>query len=230
MLAFVDIEHPSVHQDPRRAPYHLKDYYQRVINISQATGLVCHTVHYRDFSREWLRDHDIRAFFLSGNTMDWEGYAPGEWDVLWEVLRSGDYPVMGFCGGHQLIGLCFGAECGPLGPLEPGEKDLMPEYKPGMRKEKGHLPFDVVAKDDPLFDGFEASSPVIMESHYWEVCHLPQNFDLLASTPWCHIQVMKHHTLPIYSTQGHPEAYTEEYPDGKRLIHNFALLTGLIER
>jgi GMP synthase-like glutamine amidotransferase len=41
---------------------------------------------------------------------------------------------------------------------------------------------------------------------------------------------MKHHTLPIYGTQGHPEAYTDEYPDGKRLIRNFALAAGVIAR
>ena len=228
MLAFVDIEHPSVHKDPRRAPYHLRDYYQRVINIAQATGLVCHPVHYLDFSRDWVHKNDIKAVLIGGNTMDWEGYDLAEFEPTWDVIRSGEVPVMGFCGGHQFIALAYGAECGPLGPLQPGEVDLMPEYHPGMRKEKGYMPLDVLAKDDPLFAGFPESGPVIMESHYWEIYELPQGFDLLASTPWCRIQVMKHHTLPIYATQGHPEAYTDDYPDGKRLIRNFALATGVI--
>ena len=106
----------------------------------------------------------------------------------------------------------------------------MPEYQPGMRKERGYMPLEVLAQNDPLFDGFPASGPVIMESHYWEVCQLPPGFDLLASTRWCRIQVMKHRTLPIYAAQGHPEAYTGENPDGKRLIRNFAVATGVIAR
>ena len=229
MLAFVDIEHPSVHNNPRRAPYHLRDYYQRAINIAQATGMVCHTVHYLDFSRDWLRDNDIQAFFVGGNTMDWDGYDLDEFEPVWEVIRAGDVPVMGFCGGHQFIALAFGAECGPLGPLEPGEIDLMPEFKPGMRKEKGYYAFDVLDKTHPLFAGFPESGPVIMESHYWIILSLPEDeWDVLATTPWDKYQVIQHCTLPIYSTQGHPEAYTNDYPDGKRLIRNFAIATGVI--
>jgi GMP synthase-like glutamine amidotransferase len=228
MIAFLDIEHPSVLQNPRRAPYHLRDYYQRVINISQATGLVCQAVHYLDFSRAWLREHDIQAVCVGGHTMDWEGYDLAEFEPVWEVIRSGDVPFIGFCGGHQFVALAFGAECGPLGPLAPGEVDLLPEYHPGMRKERGYLPLNVLVKDDPLFDGFQESAPVIMQSHYWEICGLPSSFDLLASTDWSRFQVIKHRTLPVYATQGHPEAYTEEYPDGKRMLRNFAVATGVI--
>ncbi len=161
--------------------------------------------------------------------MDWEGYDLAEFEPVWDVIRAGDVPVMGFCGGHQFIALAFGAECGPLGPLAPGEVDLMPEYQPGMRKERGYQPLHVLAHDDPLFDGFPESGPVIMQSHYWEICELPTGFDLLASTNWCRIQVIKHRTLPIYGSQGHAEAYTDQYPDGKRLIRNFALATGVID-
>jgi GMP synthase-like glutamine amidotransferase len=211
MLAFVNIEHLSVLKDPRRAPYGLRDYYQRVINISQAIGMPCHAVHYLDFSRAWLREHDIKAFFISG-----------------DVIRAGDVPVMGFCGGHQFIALAFGAQCGPMGPLEPGEVDLMPEYHPGLRKERGFLPMDVLVKGDHLFDGFRESGPVLMESHYWEVCEVPAGFDLLASTKWCRIQMFKHRTLPVYGSQGHAEAYTDDYPDGRRIIRNFAVATGVI--
>ena len=228
MLAFVNIEHPSVLNDPWRAAYGLRDYYQRVINISQAVGMPCYAVHYLEFSRDWLREHDVKAFFISGNVTDWADYDLAEFEPTWEVLRAGDVPAMGFCGGHQFIALAFGAECGPLGPLAPGEVDTMPEYNPGMRKEKGFVPVTVLAKDDPLFDGFQESDPVLMESHYWEVCNLPVGFDLLATTKVSPIQVIKHHTLPVYGSQGHAEAYTEGYPDGKRLIRNFAVATGVI--
>jgi GMP synthase-like glutamine amidotransferase len=229
MIAFVDLEHPTVLANPRHAPYHLRDYYQRVINIGQATGMVCQPVHYLDFSRDWAHKNDIQAVLIGGNTMDWEGYDLADFEPTWNVIRSGEVPVMGFCGGHQFIALAFGGECGPLGPLQPGEIDPMPEYHPGMRKEKGYLPFDVLSKDHPLFAGFPESGPVIMESHYWVIHSLPADeWEVLATTPWDKYQVIKHRALPVYGTQGHPEAYTDEYPDGKRLIRNFALATGVI--
>lgn len=228
MLAFVDIEHRKVIDNPEKGPHHLKDYFQRVDNIAAAVGLPCKPVHYLDFSLDWLRANDIKAFFISGNTPDWVEYDWDEFKPLQQAVTSGAYPVMGFCGGHQLIGMTFGAACDALGPLAPGEPDPMPEYHPGMRKEKGYLPFQVHTPDHPLFEGFPPGGPVIMESHYWEVKALPAGFALLASTNWCRIQVMQHRELPIYSTQGHPEAYTETYPDGKRFIRNFARATGVI--
>ena len=60
------------------------------------------------------------------------------------------------------------------------------------------------------------------------VHELPADFDVLASTKFCRIQIFKHRTLPVYGSQGHAEAYTEEYPDGKRILWNFAVATGVI--
>ena len=230
MLAFVDIQHEKITHDPVQGPPHNNEFLERARNIGEAVGVRCIPVHYLDFSLDWLRRHQVRAFFISGNTPDWVEYDWERFKPLQAAVRSGEYPVMGFCGGHQLIGITFGAPCGPLGPLEPGETDLMPDYHPGMRKEKGYLPLQICAPGHPLFDGFPPSGPVIMESHYWEIKTLPERFRLLASTDWCRIQVMQHEQMPIYSTQGHPEAYTPQYPDGKWLIRNFARVTGIIER
>lgn len=229
MLAFVDIQHEKITQDPVQGPPHRREFLERAKNIEEAVGVACIPVHYRDFSLDWLRANQVKAFFISGNTPDWVEY---DWDCfkpLQTAVLSGEYPVFGFCGGHQLIGMTFGATCGPLGPLEPGETDLMPDYHPGMRKERGYLPLQVHAPGHPLFDGFPPTGPVVMESHYWEVKALPEGFRLLASTPWCRIQVMQHTQIPVYGTQGHPEAYTPEHPDGRRLIHNFARATGIIK-
>lgn len=224
MLAYVDIEG---HWNLNR-PGHRDGVNERAANIAAATGLPCAPIHYLDFSREWLRANDVRAFFISGNTPDWAEYDWQTFIPLQEAIRCGEYPVLGFCGGHQFIGLTFDAPCEALGELQPGEIDPMPEYHPGMRKEKGYLPLQIYASGHPLFAGFEAAPPVVMESHYWEIKQLPADFDLLASTEWCEIQVMQHRRLPIVGIQGHPEAYTPEFPDGQRFIHNFAVMTGLI--
>ncbi len=113
----------------------------------------------RLFARVAARARYSGVFHQRQRTTDWEDYDLAEFEPMWEVIRAGDVPVMGFCGGHQFIALAFGAECGPLAPLAPGEADVMPEYQPGMRKERGFIAHDVLVKDDPLFDGFQRIQP-----------------------------------------------------------------------
>lgn len=229
MLAYVDIQGRWLVEDPQVGPPHNREAAERARNIAAATGLPCQLVNYWNFSIDWMRANGVKGFCISGNTPDWAEY---DWDTfkpLQEAICSGDFPVLGFCGGHQLIGLTFGAPCDALGPLEPGEVDLMPGYHPGMRKEKGYLPLKPKDPHHPLFDGFPPTGPIIMESHYWEIKELPAGFNLLASTDWCRIQVMQHQELPVFGIQGHPEAYTTEFPDGKQFIRNFAVTAGLIQ-
>jgi GMP synthase-like glutamine amidotransferase len=229
MLAYVDIEARWNIEHPFKGPLHNQEAAERARNIGAATGLPCKLVNYWDFSIDWMRDNGVEGFVISGNTPDWVEYDWTLFKPLQAAVFSGDYPVLGVCGGHQLIGISFNAPCEALGPLQPGEVDPMPDYHPGMRKEKGWLPLQLCVPNHTLFRGFAQSGPVVMESHYWEVKELPDKFDLLASTEWCHIQVMQHRDLPIYGIQGHPEAYNAQYPDGKRFIHNWALAAGLIE-
>ena len=228
MLAYVDIEARWNVEDPVHGEHQRRVAEERTRNIANATGLPCKLVHYWDFSEDWMRENGVTGFVISGNLPDWVEY---DWELfkpLQAAITSGDYPVLGVCGGHQLIGMTFGAPAEALTELQEGEVDLDPNYHPGMRKEKGWLPLQVHVPENPIFDGFEEKGPVVMESHYWELKELPEGFKLLASTPWCEIQVMQHAEMPIFGTQGHPEAYTEQYPDGKQFIRNWAKATGLI--
>lgn len=229
MLAFVDIQHEKITTHPVQGPPHNKEFLERTNNIEQAVGIPCIPVHYRDISLEFVHANNIQGLFISGNTPDWAEYDWDNFKPLQQIVLNGEIPVMGFCGGHQLIGMTFGAPCGPLGELQPGEVDLMPNYHPGMRKERGYLPLIPNQAEHTLFEGFPDNRPVIMESHYWEIKTLPESFDLLASTNWCQIQVMQHRDRPVFGIQGHPEAYTAEYPDGKRFIRNFALTAGILK-
>ncbi len=229
MLAYVDIEGRWNIENPAWQPKHDNEARQRADNIAAAIGIPCKVVPYWEFSIDWMKKNDVDAFFISGNTPDWIEYDWNDFKPLQNAITSGDYPVLGFCGGHQLIGMTFGAEAEALCEIQPGEVDLFPEYHPGMRKEKGWYPLQMCQPNHTLFKGFPATGPVVMESHYWELKQLPERFDLLASTDWCQIQVIQHQEMPIYSIQGHPEAYTEQYPDGKRFIHNFGIATGIIK-
>lgn len=227
-LAYVDIEARWNIEDPVKGPPHNKEAERRAQNIAEATGIPCEKVNYWDFSIEWMKEHGVEGFVISGNTPDWVEY---DWELfkpLQAALTSGDYPVLGVCGGHQFIGMTFGAPAEAMSELQPGEVDLMPEYHPGMRKEKGWLPLQVGEPESTLFEGFKEQGPVVMESHYWELKELPEGFELLASTDFCQIQVIQHEEKPIVGIQGHPEAYTEQYPDGKQFIRNWAVATGLL--
>src|SRR5260221_6443814 len=176
-----------------------------------------------------MRESGIKAIFISVNTPDWVEYDWETFKPLQNAILSGEYPTLGFCGGHQFLGMTFVGACDAMSTLQPGEVDLMPDYHPGMRKEKGWIPLQVRVPQNPLFRGFPVSGPVVMESHYWELKDTPKNFDLLASTDFCQIQVIQHCEIPVYGIQGHPEAYNAQHPDGKQFIHNFAVAVGLIK-
>jgi GMP synthase (glutamine-hydrolysing) len=72
----------------------------------------------------------------------------------------------------------------------------------------------------PLFAGISPEHR-FYESHYCEIKILPPGFELLASSPECRIQAMRHRERPLFSTQFHPEDYNERFPDGRTLLSNF---------
>ena len=114
---------------------------------------------------------------------------------------------------------------GPLRKLKPGEPDPA-DFAPGWFKEVGYSPVSVV-KDDPIFDGL-GSAPVFFESHYWQISQMPPEFETLASTANCAVQVFRHKQQLIYGTQFHPEVNSAEHRDGRKLIGNFFRIAGLV--
>jgi GMP synthase-like glutamine amidotransferase len=219
MIAFVDIEHPQVVADPQRGPAH-DQYLDRVCqSITRATSLPCRPIRYTDLTPSWMASEGVRAIMISGNATDWCEYDWALFAPLQEAILQGTLPIMGFCGGHQFLALTLQGECGPLGPLLPGEADPYPGYQPGMRKEWGMLPVRIV-QPDPLLDGLP--SPFVVQCyHYWEVKHLPSGFEILAETDLCRVQMVRHSEKPWCSTQFHPEYYTDQYPAGSVILRNF---------
>jgi GMP synthase-like glutamine amidotransferase len=218
MIWYVDIEHDTALADPTRVAYFDGVRSERARVCAEASGSPCEAVHYRQVSWARAREQQLQAIAISGNTTDWADYDWQTFGPLFELVQSGQFPTIGLCGGHQLIGLMYGARCAAIRPLAPSEPDAG-GFAPGWYKELGFQPVHVV-KDDPLFAGL-GQDPVFLESHYWEIKDVPQGFDLLASTAAVRVQVIRHQTLPIYGTQFHPEASTADYPDGFQLLRNF---------
>jgi GMP synthase-like glutamine amidotransferase len=227
MIWYVDIEHEKVLNDPQRSPDHFRVRDQRAWVMSDIAGVPCEAIHYTKVSKDLAAEQDVRAIAISGNTSDWEEYDFATFQPFFEIVKAGRTPVIGLCGGHQLIGLMFGAECGALRKLKPGEQDPEPSWAAGYYKEVGYKPVRIV-KDDLLFAGLP-EEPIFFESHYWEVKQLPADFELLASTDDCRVQVMKHTRYLIYGTQFHPEVNSAEHADGRALLANFYRIAGILK-
>jgi GMP synthase (glutamine-hydrolysing) len=219
VLAFVDIQHPLIAEDPEKGPIHRQAREHQRHRIEQATGVSCVLIRYTELTEERIERDNIRGLLISGCSYDWATYDWSSFATLQEIIRRGEVPTFGFCGGHQLIAMTVGGTGAPIGPLPEGAADPDPTFEPGMSKERGILPVRVI-QDDPLLAGLPETFDA-WQSHYWEVKDLPDGFERLAKSDLCPVQVMRHRERPWYGTQFHPERYEDEYPAGARILRNF---------
>ena len=196
--------------------------------VEQASGQPCLVRRCAEVTPEFLAAWPIRSLVISGFGKSFDEFDPADLRGLSDTLLGTRLPVLGLCGGHQLLAHLFSAglpqgeslQDQPMRRLAEGEADPEPAYHPGWFKEKGMQPVRVLAREDPLFAGLRETI-VVLESHYCEVKALPPEFMLLASNDNCRVQAMRHRERPVYGTQFHPEGHTEEYSDGRRLLENF---------
>lgn len=219
MLCYIDIEHEIVLDDPMRREKHLTMRMGEKLRFEQLSGRPCLLLRYRFVSNGWIDRIEPAAVLISGAQTDWSLYDDHAFDALLDFIRTFRGPMIGFCGGHQVIAHAFGAPTGPIRKLDPGEKDPRPDYGPGLFKELGVHDIEVLTHD-PLFDGLSDSMRMVQD-HYWAVKELPDELIWLARTDECAIQAFRHRKHPIYGTQFHPERYDEDHPEGKRMLENF---------
>lgn len=245
VICYVDIEHEEMLNDPARRDEHLAWAMDVQLRLEELSPAPCLVQHYSRVTLERLKAWGVRAVIISGNASDWERYPAGAFDALYEVIREADFPILGICGGHQLIAMAHGAPAGPIRLLSAGEEGESGFGGARYFKEWGFLPVDVL-HPDPLFEGL-GEHPVFLEIHYWEVKQVPADFVLLASRPTCPVQAMKHREKPLYGVQFHPEAfilphqryrsplvrivypegYDQAQPDGQVLLRNFLRMAGV---
>ena len=245
MICFVDLEHDSwLHLRQNRLEH--DGYIMDVkLKLEALSGQPCLVQRYCDVTLAGLRDLDIRALAISGNVTPFDAYGQGAFAELDQIIRAADWPIIGFCGGHQVMAMAHGVEVAPMRRLRPGEPDVTDLDGPGYLKEWGFMPVPLVS-DDPILDGL-GSAPVFLEMHYWESKQVPPGFQLLASTDNCRVQLMRQADRPVYGAQFHPEGYTDwpndqrsekvnvvyptgyerAEPDGRKLLTNFFRIAGL---
>jgi GMP synthase (glutamine-hydrolysing) len=168
--------------------------------------------HFKDVSLRRVNELKPSHIILSGQSHPWTEYTQESLTGVFEVIREAEQPILGICGGHQQIALCYGASVGLMKRLAPGEG-----YE-GALRERGF--FEVETNGDGIFEGLPREVTV-WHSHCDEVKELPAKFELTASNKTCRIQAMRHTSRPLFSVQFHPELFDREHPEGKRILENF---------
>ncbi len=112
--------------------------------------------------------------------------------------------------GVPVLGICYG--------MQAGCELLGAEVKPAQSREYGRVNLKVDDGSD-LFRGVPGSTTAWM-SHGDQVNTLPrEEFTALATTPTCPFAAVKHHKVPFYGVQFHPEV--THTPHGQDLLANF---------
>jgi len=183
------------------------------------------------------------AIVLSGTLRDFDYYNPAYLETFASFVRSTKIPVLGICGGHQLVGLAFGARVITLDHMEQHER------RAGRPFEYQYRFIRITAPDDPIFQGIndqesgiwqdytkEARILRVWQNHGLQLDHVPEGFQLLATAYLCRNQMMvkRGEGQLIYTVQFHLEKSFEdwnknrtrwEHPnesrDGRIIFENF---------
>ena len=219
MILFLDLEHPKELAEGALRVERKESMERRRLLFQELSGEPCRTCHYSEFRREELRSPDISSLVTSGNRSLWEDYNIAEdFAEFRGAIEEASKPVLGICGGHQLIAMLLGGESAPIRRLAAGEADIHPEYAPGFLKEWNY--YEVEFSPDPLFAGLRGRI-VVNEAHFWHLVRMPESLRVIARNRNCPVQAMRQAGKLIYGVQFHPEVNDPEHPDGRRVLENF---------
>ncbi len=198
---------------------YIEPFNRHKLTLERIARDCCLVLHYKQVSRRLHAEARPWAICHSGGSALYDTYDVLEDKVYGECIRRWDVPQIGFCGGHQVLAAHLGSTLGPMRPLQSGEADHNPAYLPGVYKEWGIYPVQVVA-NDPLFHRL-GDTLQVQEYHAWEVKELGRDLVLLASSGNCRVQAFVQSGRLLYGTQFHPEQSPEAYPDGFRVLANY---------
>ena len=180
------------------------------------------------------------AIVLSGTLRDFDYYDPSILDEFGGFIRETKTPVLAICGGHQLVGLSFGARVITLDKLEQHEQRISRPHEYQYRFIR------ITEPDDPIFKNINCSEPDaparilrVWQNHGLQLDRIPEGFQLLATSYLCRNQMMVKRTdgQLIYTVQFHLEKSFEDWNksrtrwqhpndsrDGRILFENFLTL------
>ncbi len=180
------------------------------------------------------------AIVLSGTLRDFDYYQQSILDDFGKFIRTTKIPVLAICGGHQLVGLSFGARVITLDKLEQHEQR---EQRP---QEYQYRFVRITEPNDPIFQNINCADPNaparilhVWQNHGLQLDRIPEGFKLLATSYLCRNQMMVKRSdgQLIYTVQFHLEksfedwnksrtrwAHPNESRDGRILFENFLRL------
>lgn len=206
--------------------------------VKQPTTRVAHVADLAVTAEEFKPD----AIVLSGTLRDFDFYKPEIIEAFGSFIRTTKIPVLGICGGHQLVGLSFGAHVVTLDHLEQHEQRDRPlEYQYRFIR--------ITDPQDPIFGGIndpdsgiwqdytkQARILRVWQNHGLQLDKVPEGFKLLATSYLCRNQMMVRRSggQLIYAVQFHLEKSFEDWNktrtrwehqnesrDGRILFENF---------
>jgi GMP synthase (glutamine-hydrolysing) len=185
------------------------------------------------------------AIVLSGTLRDFDYYNPAVIETFSEFIGANPIPVLAICGGHQLVGLSFGAHVMTLDRLEQHEQR---ENRP---LEYQYRFVRITEPQDPIFRGINSPAEGLLhdplqahvlrvwQNHGLQLDRVPEGFTLLATSYLCRNQMMvkRGDGQLIYTVQFHLEKSFEDWNksrtrwehqnesrDGRILFENFLQL------
>jgi GMP synthase-like glutamine amidotransferase len=202
------------------------------------------TIQLADLDQPVVAEFDPDAIILSGTLRDFDLYAPSLIDRFNRFIRETTVPVIGICGGHQLIGQAFGAAIVTLDGLPPRAR------RNGRLLEYQYRFVKITELGDPIFSGIdERPDPRwqrysnrrhllrVWQNHGLQIDRLPDGFTKLARGYLTEVQMMvrRDGRQLIYGTQFHLEKsfqdwqadkywdHRNESRDGRLLFENFLI-------
>ena len=199
------------------------------------------TIHLAELDDARVAAFDPDAIVLSGTLRDFDLYHDSLIDSFNRFILTTTHPVMGICGGHQMIGQAFGARIVTLDGQLPGAR------RSGRTLEYQYRFVRITAPADPIFSGIEPDPDPraanrrhllrVWQNHGLQVDRLPDGFVKLARGYLTEVQMMVRRTEEqlIYATQFHLEKsfqdwqadkywdHRNESRDGRRLFENFLI-------
>jgi GMP synthase-like glutamine amidotransferase len=209
-------------------------------NISRLVKRPTTEVAHLSETAEAVKTFAPEAIVLSGTLRDFDYYQQSILDDFGHFIRETKIPVLAICGGHQLVGLSFGARVITLDKLEQHEQRAARPHEYQYRFIR------IIEPEDPIFKNINCSdteAPArilrVWQNHGLQLDRIPEGFKLLATSYLCRNQMMVKRSdgQLIYTVQFHLEKSFEdwnknrtrwEHPndsrDGRILFENFLTL------
>jgi len=181
-----------------------------------------HDIHVAHLSKvkEVVEELRPQAIVLSGTLSDFDYYNPQHLENFQSFIQETRIPVLGICGGHQLIGLSFGARVLTLDNQEQHTNRANRSFEYQYRFIR------IIEPTDPIFRGIndeesgvwqdytrEARILRVWQNHGLQLDSVPDGFKLLATAYLCRNQMMvkRDGGQLIYTVQFHLEKSFEDW-------------------